>query len=221
MSAMPLRTRVGLGIWLNLMITVDIIWSSSLLSDPALDQASEDKMDGSEITTAELVEVLDEELVEAIWIEDMFGEAALDQLVDDWCRAQHTVDEIVERQRLAGVEIAPVATNRPVTNSSESPGRKNPISRPHSAKMIRQTPISANGPRDRTMFSGSSQAGSRARVDVCAASTIAGSSVVTPAKVPCAHRRTVGGRERCSAGNAQVNTTWERGQNSVKAAMTT
>lgn len=65
-------------------------------------------MDGSEITTAELVEVLDEELVEAIWIEDMFGEAALDQLVDDWCRAQHTVDEIVERQRLAGVEIAPV-----------------------------------------------------------------------------------------------------------------
>jgi hypothetical protein len=45
-----------------------------------------------------------------------------------------------------GVVMAPVAMNSPVMKSSESPGRKKPISSPHSAKMIRMTPARAKFP---------------------------------------------------------------------------
>ena len=45
-----------------------------------------------------------------------------------------------------GVAIAPVAMNKPVMKSRESPGRKNPMSSPHSAKMMKMTPIRANVP---------------------------------------------------------------------------
>lgn len=65
-------------------------------------------MANTTITTAELAEVLDEELVESLWIEDVFGEEALDQIAEDWCRTQHTPDEIKARQRLAGAELAEV-----------------------------------------------------------------------------------------------------------------
>lgn len=63
------------------------------------------------ITTAEAFEVLDSEALEALrLVEEIpaFAEEVADQLADDWCRDQHTVDEIVERQCLAGVAIAPV-----------------------------------------------------------------------------------------------------------------
>lgn len=77
----------------------------------------------------------------------------------------------------SGVPITPLATNSPATNSNESPGRKKPMSRPHSAKMIRQTPITANGPRVPRMFSGSSQGGSSARDDVVASASASDAEV--------------------------------------------
>ncbi|MDT4862103.1 hypothetical protein FQZ97_967380 [compost metagenome] len=43
--------------------------------------------------------------------------------------------------------IVSVATSRPAVNSIESPGRKNPISRPVSAKMIPQTSSTTHGAR--------------------------------------------------------------------------
>src|SRR5690349_664206 len=49
--------------------------------------------------------------------------------------------------------------NRPAVNSSESPGRKKPMSRPHSAKMIAATPTSAHGPSQEMIVSGWSHAG--------------------------------------------------------------
>lgn len=60
------------------------------------------------ITTLQAFEVLDDELIEACWIEDMFGEEAVEQLADDWCRTQHSLGEIEARQRLAGVQSASV-----------------------------------------------------------------------------------------------------------------
>ena len=41
--------------------------------------------------------------------------------------------------------MAPSATNRPTVNKSESPGRM--ANSPHSAKMTKATPQSANGPK--------------------------------------------------------------------------
>jgi len=41
-----------------------------------------------------------------------------------------------------GVLMTPVVTNSPAVNSSEAPGRKNPTSKPHSAKMIKHSPAS-------------------------------------------------------------------------------
>ena len=62
-------------------------------------------------TTAEAFEVLDPEALEALCLEaemPAFADEIAAQLADDWCREQHTVDELVDRQRLAGVAIAPV-----------------------------------------------------------------------------------------------------------------
>lgn len=67
----------------------------------------------AEITTAEAFAVIDDEMLEALVIsEDIpaFADEVLDQLADDWCRSQHTVDELHERQRLAGVAVAEVVT---------------------------------------------------------------------------------------------------------------
>ena len=47
-----------------------------------------------------------------------------------------------------GVSMNPVATRMPAVNSSESPGRKNPISSPHSAKTMARMARSAQGPKD-------------------------------------------------------------------------
>lgn len=55
-----------------------------------------------EITAVEAFVVLDEELIESLWIEDIFGAEALDQIVDDWCRSREPVDEIAARRELAG-----------------------------------------------------------------------------------------------------------------------
>ncbi len=63
----------------------------------------------------------------------------------------------------SGMSMAPLATNRPAVNSSESPGRKKPISSPHSAKMIRQSTATAQPPMPCRITSGSSQDG---RIDI-------------------------------------------------------
>lgn len=66
---------------------------------------------GDAITTGEAFEVLDPEALEALVLEaemPAFADEIADQLAEDWCRDEHTVDEIVERQRLAGAAIAPV-----------------------------------------------------------------------------------------------------------------
>lgn len=63
------------------------------------------------ITTGEAFSDLDPEHLEALcWAEEIpaFAEELLDQFADDWCRSQHTVDEIRARQELAGVELAEV-----------------------------------------------------------------------------------------------------------------
>ena len=44
------------------------------------------------------------------------------------------------------IEMAPLAMNRPVTNSRESPGRKKPMRSPHSAKMMPTTTQKAMSP---------------------------------------------------------------------------
>ncbi len=46
------------------------------------------------------------------------------------------------------IEMAPLAMNSPVTKSRESPGRKNPMSSPHSAKMMPTTTQKAMSPKD-------------------------------------------------------------------------
>ena len=55
--------------------------------------------------------------------------------------------------------MAPSATNSPAVNSRESPGRKNPSSRPHSAKMINASPTRAHGPSHVKIVSGLSHSG--------------------------------------------------------------
>lgn len=68
-------------------------------------------MTGSTITTEELAAGLDEEHLEALVIAEeipAFAEEIQEQLADDWCRGQHTVAEIKERQRLACAELAEV-----------------------------------------------------------------------------------------------------------------
>lgn len=63
------------------------------------------------ITTAEAFEVLEPEALEALLLVEeipAFAEEVADQLADDWCRTQLSIEEIAERQRLAGVAIAPV-----------------------------------------------------------------------------------------------------------------
>ncbi len=57
--------------------------------------------------------------------------------------------------------MTPLATNRPTMNSSESPGRKKPMSSPHSAKMIAIAIQNAAVP-NRSRFCGSSHSGPRA-----------------------------------------------------------
>jgi hypothetical protein len=65
------------------------------------------KASGNHVTSAN--DALDAELIDSLWIEDEFGEAALDALVEDYCRSVLTLDEITAYQRLAGVvPAAPV-----------------------------------------------------------------------------------------------------------------
>lgn len=54
-------------------------------------------------------EDLDDCLLESLWIEDVFGEEALDALCEDWCRRVLTIDEILGYQAIAGVTPAPIA----------------------------------------------------------------------------------------------------------------
>ena len=77
-------------------------------------------MDGDGISTAEAFAVLTEEDLEALWIEDAFGTDVLDVLAEDWCRMQHTVDEMAERQYLAGVYIAPVVSLPVLVNQPQT-----------------------------------------------------------------------------------------------------
>lgn len=63
------------------------------------------------VTTAKAFEVLDPEALEALVLQaemPAFADEIAEQLADDWCRSQHTVEEIADRQRLAGIAIAPV-----------------------------------------------------------------------------------------------------------------
>jgi hypothetical protein len=52
----------------------------------------------------------------------------------------------------------------PTVNSSESPGRNNPMSTPHSAKMIAAPPHSAQSPREFKRCSGSIHEGRSAGI---------------------------------------------------------
>lgn len=61
-------------------------------------------------------DALDVELIESLWIEDAFGEDALDALAEDYCRSVLTVDEITAYQRIAGV--VPAAPVIALTRSS-------------------------------------------------------------------------------------------------------
>src|SRR5699024_12435540 len=71
-----------------------------------------------------------------------------------------------------GVSIACCETNSPAVNNNESPGRKNPTSSPHSAKMIRQAPSSMYGPSADRIVSAWSQSGSSASEEVGGATTL-------------------------------------------------
>src|SRR5581483_6013946 len=68
----------------------------------------------------------------------------------------------------SGAAMMPVWTNNPAVNSRESPGRKNPTSRPHSANTMRHSPSSTYGPSARIRYSGSSREAPEARwIVVC------------------------------------------------------
>lgn len=54
----------------------------------------------------------------------------------------------------SGTSISPVAINNPVAKSKESPGKKKPISSPHSAKTIINTTTKAHCPAAVKIFSG-------------------------------------------------------------------
>ena len=74
------------------------------------------------------------------------------------------------------MSIVPAPMNRPVTNSSESPGRKN-ISSPHSTKMMTSTATKAQVPKRSRMDSGCSQLGPMASVEVQGKGTDEGRSL--------------------------------------------
>lgn len=54
------------------------------------------------------LDALDAELFDSLWIEDEFGEAALEALVEDYCRSVLSVEEITAYRAAAGItEPAP------------------------------------------------------------------------------------------------------------------
>ena len=59
----------------------------------------------------------------------------------------------------SGVLITPVPMSSPTVNSSESPGRKNPSSSPHSANTMAREPHSAHGPSVSSQYVASIQEG--------------------------------------------------------------
>jgi len=66
----------------------------------------------------------------------------------------------------SGVLMKPVAVSIPAVKSSESPGRKNPMSSPVSMKTIARMPTTASGPNQVMIVSGSSHSGPRAGTPV-------------------------------------------------------
>ena len=53
------------------------------------------------------------------------------------------------------MSMNPVVTSKPAVNSNESPGRKKPMSSPHSANTITKMPTTAQAPRDSKQAAGS------------------------------------------------------------------
>ncbi|GAA0645735.1 hypothetical protein GCM10010174_80950 [Kutzneria viridogrisea] len=51
---------------------------------------------------------LDVALLDSLWIENCFGEAALDLLAEDYCRSVLSIEEIHAYRALAGVAPTPV-----------------------------------------------------------------------------------------------------------------
>ena len=95
---------------------------------------------------------------------------AVGQPVVDWrdldvgfedAEAALDISEVFVARDGVGMSITPLAMNRPTMNSSESPGRKNPMSSPHSAKMMPRAIQKAAVP-NLSRFCGSSQSGPRA-----------------------------------------------------------
>ena len=78
------------------------------------------------------------------------------------------------------MSIAPVATSSPAMNSKVSPGRKKPISRPHSANSTSMMPSTAHEPIALIMFSGSSQPGRSARLVVTTPEGTGGRPLISP-----------------------------------------
>lgn len=76
------------------------------------------------ITTGEAFAVLDEEMLNSVWVEDVFGPEALGQIVDDWCRSQEPVDAIRGRQELAGAGLAEVVQLPIPATRGPSQGRR-------------------------------------------------------------------------------------------------
>ena len=68
--------------------------------------------------------------------------------------------------------MIPIEVNRPTVNSSESPGRM--ANSPHSAKMTKATPHSAQGPNHWIRTSGSIQDGNSIGVSRAASSGVTG-----------------------------------------------
>ena len=75
--------------------------------------------------------------------------------------AMTAVQDVSSRDGRAAAlaSMTPVLINSPTVKRSESPGRKNPMSRPHSAKMMATAPQSAQAPSASSNDSGLSQEG--------------------------------------------------------------
>ena len=81
--------------------------------------SAHDEDQRADALAAAAFDALDEtELVESLWIEDEFGEAALDPLVDAWCLSVDSPAEITSNQAPAAV-TASLVVHLPNTNTRD------------------------------------------------------------------------------------------------------
>lgn len=70
-------------------VFTDVTFDTTVWSDPTAPSMAPD--------------ALDAELASSLWIEDVFGETALEPLVEDYCRSVLSIEEITAYRAAAGI----------------------------------------------------------------------------------------------------------------------